>query len=101
MHQIRGNKNKINKALFCGACFIPNPPNAVQRLIFSKAHHVHRHSILIIRLDMLLFLKVNRHFWGAATVSKVVNALRVAQEQRISLVMTFFITCVDIAPVDQ
>ncbi|OWZ17626.1 hypothetical protein PHMEG_0008411 [Phytophthora megakarya] len=51
-------------------------PNAVQRL-FSKAYHVlsvHRHGILIIRLDMLLFLKVNRHFWGAVTVSKVVNA---------------------------
>ncbi|OWZ11068.1 hypothetical protein PHMEG_00015967 [Phytophthora megakarya] len=64
---------------YYGARFIPN---AVQRL-FSKAYHVlsvHLHGILISRLDMLLFLKVNRHIWGAATVSKVVNAVNAVTE---------------------
>ncbi|KAE9249941.1 hypothetical protein PF002_g5034 [Phytophthora fragariae] len=69
-------KQRVAVQVYRGVRFIPPTSNAVERL-FSKARHVlslHRHSILPIRLEMLLFLKINRRFWGAATVSKVVNA---------------------------
>ncbi|OWZ11981.1 hypothetical protein PHMEG_00014918 [Phytophthora megakarya] len=48
-----------------------------ERTMRAKACHVlslHRHGVLPIRLVMLLFLKVNKRFWGEVTVSKVVNA---------------------------
>ncbi|KAF1789765.1 hypothetical protein GQ600_2558 [Phytophthora cactorum] len=69
-------KQRVEARMYRGVQFIPPTSNAVERL-FSKARHVlslHRNGILPIRLEMLLFLKVSRHFWGAATVSKVVNA---------------------------
>ncbi|RLN97486.1 hypothetical protein BBJ28_00003742 [Nothophytophthora sp. Chile5] len=74
--QFRWDAARAMSAVYGGVKFTPPTSNAVERL-FSKACHVlslHRPGILPIRLEMLLFLKVNRHFWGAATVSKVANA---------------------------
>ncbi|KAE9128037.1 hypothetical protein PF007_g5400 [Phytophthora fragariae] len=69
-------KQRVAAQVYRGVRFIPPTSNTVERL-FSKARHVlslHRHRILPIRHEMLLFLKINRRFWRAATVSKVVNA---------------------------
>ncbi|ETP29559.1 hypothetical protein F442_21330 [Phytophthora nicotianae P10297] len=69
-------KQRVAVRTYDGVRFIPPTSNAVERL-FSKARHVlsfHRQGILPIRLEMLLFLRVNRRFWSAATVSKLVNA---------------------------
>ncbi|EGZ09385.1 hypothetical protein PHYSODRAFT_254667 [Phytophthora sojae] len=69
-------KQHVAAQVYRGVRFIPPMSNAVEQL-FSKARHVlslHRHRILPSRLEILLFLKINRRFWGAATVSKVVNA---------------------------
>ncbi|KAE8883991.1 hypothetical protein PF002_g14491 [Phytophthora fragariae] len=69
-------KQRVSAQVYGWVIFIPPTSNAVE-LLFSKARHVlslHRHGILPARLEMLLFMMVNRRFWGAATRSKVVNA---------------------------
>ncbi|ETM00481.1 hypothetical protein L917_02800 [Phytophthora nicotianae] len=62
-------KQRVAVRTYDGVRFIPPTSNAVERL-FSKERHVlsfHRQGILPIRLEMLLFLRVNRRFWSAAT----------------------------------
>ncbi|EGZ08117.1 hypothetical protein PHYSODRAFT_527104 [Phytophthora sojae] len=60
---------------FGGVRHIPPTSNAVERL-FSVAKHTlsnHRHGMLPVHLETVLFLKLNRRFWNAGTVTKVVN----------------------------
>ncbi|KAF4148370.1 hypothetical protein GN958_ATG02441 [Phytophthora infestans] len=69
-------KQRVAAQAYGAVRFLPPTCNAVERL-FSKVRYVlslHRHNSLPICLEMLLFLKINRRFWEAATVSKVVNA---------------------------
>lgn len=71
-------KRKIERkqqATFPAVKFVPPTWNCVERF-FSRAKHTlshHRHGMLPVNLEAVLFLKENRRFWGANTVVKVVN----------------------------
>ncbi|KAG3095737.1 hypothetical protein PI125_g16190 [Phytophthora idaei] len=60
---LRARKKQWVAAQIYGAVrFIPPTSNAVERL-FNKTRHVlslHRHNMLPIRLEMLMFLKINK-----------------------------------------
>ncbi|KAG3243579.1 hypothetical protein PI124_g11599 [Phytophthora idaei] len=69
-------KQRTAKKMFDGVRFIPPMSNSVERL-FSVAKHTlshHRQRMLPIHLETVLFLKMNRRFWDANTVERVVNA---------------------------
>ncbi|KAE9134231.1 hypothetical protein PF005_g3064 [Phytophthora fragariae] len=64
------------QATFSAVKFIPPTSNCVERF-FSRAKHTlshHRHRILPVNLEAVLFLKKNRRFWSTSTVVKVVNS---------------------------
>ncbi|EGZ09016.1 hypothetical protein PHYSODRAFT_524535 [Phytophthora sojae] len=68
-------KQRTAQKKFGGVRHIPPTSNAVERL-FSVAKHTlsnHRQGMLPVHLETVLFLKLNRRFWNAGTVTKVVN----------------------------
>ncbi|EGZ17922.1 hypothetical protein PHYSODRAFT_503539 [Phytophthora sojae] len=68
-------KPRTAQKKFGGVRYIPPTSNAVERL-FSVAKHTlsnNRQGMLPVHLETVLFLKLNRRFWNAGTVTKVVN----------------------------
>ncbi|EGZ05761.1 hypothetical protein PHYSODRAFT_532972 [Phytophthora sojae] len=68
-------KQRTAQKKFGGVRHIPPTSNAVERL-FSAAKHTlsnHRQGMLPVHFETVLFLKLNRRFWNAGTVTKVVN----------------------------
>ncbi|KAG2962369.1 hypothetical protein JG687_00008468 [Phytophthora cactorum] len=69
-------KQRTAKKMFDGVLFISPMSNSVERL-FSVVKHTlshHRQRMLPIHLETVLFLKMNRRFWDANSVERVVNA---------------------------
>ncbi|KAG1697045.1 hypothetical protein DVH05_028569 [Phytophthora capsici] len=69
-------KQRTARKKFRGVEYVPLTSNTVERLLSIAKHtlSLHRHGMLPMHLEAVLFLKLNRRLLKAATVAKVVHA---------------------------